>query len=639
MKSKTLSLVVGLGAWSLCASTLWAIPISWNVLGDGDFQVADNWDPNQVPSFGDDVFFQNGASPTVTFLGPAQSDSLTVSTGNVTFDLSGVGYSLLGNVDISGMPPAMVSLQVDSGSLSAGGTVNVHSDAALTGDGTVGASQVVIDLGGQLRGDLMISTGGPGTSGVLNSGAVAPGNSPGVIFIDGNYEQTSAGTLEIEVGGLNPGTEHDQLVVTGSAFLAGRLDLPILSPYTPAPGHTINFLQAAGVNGSFEFITVPDLPAVGVAVQIGPPPAGAGAAVYFVSPTAKSFAGGPGPHTWGNPSTWGGMIPTTTDVVTIANNDPNNPLPQRIDLDLSSTASARAFAHSVSLFGVADTMALGVHEGTALSAISNVTLGNLGRLELSNGTVYTNLVQVNVGGTVSGAGLIVGDVVVGTDAMSGEATLDPDYILGDLNIEQDLTLNSDAALQIVIQDALSFDRVLVDQTATLGGRLVIDASNYTAPIGTQFNVMLSGAIQEHFDSVETVGAETIFFAAPPVPPLAALGPEAYTVQSYSIGDMNLDNFVNSADAPDFVLGLLDPLQYWTTHGFMFPVQAGNFHPDSSFDFDDIQGFADAVGALTAADIYALIEQLSVPEPTTGGLLLVALGLLGATRLPSRRCFG
>jgi hypothetical protein len=95
--------------------------------------------------------------------------------------------------------------------------------------------------------------------------------------------------------------------------------------------------------------------------------------------------------------------------------------------------------------------------------------------------------------------------------------------------------------------------------------------------------------------------------------------------------MNLDNFVNSADAPDFVLGLLDPLQYWATHGFIFPIQAGNFLPGGSFDFDDIQGFSDAVGTLTAADIYTLIEEMSVPEPTTGNLLLLSLGLLVATR--------
>jgi hypothetical protein len=561
---------------------------------------------------------------------------LTVSTGNVTFDLAGSSYLISGNVDVgAGLPSPLglgalatpsVSLTVNGGALNVGGTVGVHSDAALTGDGTINTSQVVIDPGGQLRGNLVINLSGPGSLSVINSGAVGPGNSTGTIVVNGDYEQTSDGQLEIEVGGLNPGTEHDQLIVNGSAFLAGRLDLPILAPYIPAPGHSILFLQSPAVSGSFDFITVPDLPAVGVAVQIVQLPLGL--AANFVVPGTKLFAGGPGPHVWGNPSTWGGIVPSTTDVVTIAN---SAPFPQRIDLDLSSTASARAFAHSVSLFGAADAMTLGVPEGTALSAISDVSIGNFGNLELSNGTVYTNLVQVSSGGTVSGAGRIVGDVVVGTDAMSGQATLDPEYTLGSMHIEQDLTLNSDSVLQMAIDDFTSFDQVVVDQTTTRGGRLVIDATNYMAPVGTQFAVMVSEEFSGNFDSVETVGSTSVFFAAPPVLTLEALGPQTYTVQSYALGDMNLDNFVNSADAPDFVLGLLDPLQYWATHGFIFPIQAGNFLPGGSFDFDDIQGFSDAVGTLTAADIYTLIEEMSVPEPTTGNLLLLSLGLLVATR--------
>ncbi len=627
MKSKTLICFVIIQAATLSAQPSWAISISWNVPGDGVFQDPNNWNPNQAPGPADDVLFQNGASPTVTFGDPVDVNSLSISTGNVTLQLGGADFFAAGNIDIGAMSGPDVSLQVVNGGLfGAGGTVNVKSNAELSVNGSVDTSQIVIDPGGQLRGTMTINPAIPGGStSVNNSGAVAPGDMTGVITINGDYEQTPVGLLETEVGGFMAGT-HDQLSVNGAALLAGRLDMPILPSYTPALGHTITLLQATGVSGSFEFITVPDLPAMGVAVQVGPPPAGSGVVAYFVSPTVNSFAGGPGPHFWGSPTTWGGVIPTTTDVVTIAASAPS---PERIDLDPNSTASSRAFAHSVSLFGATDTMTLGVPEATALSAISNVTVGDFGRLELSSGTVYTNLVQVIVGGTVSGAGRIVGNVVVGTDAMSGQATLDPDYTLGELNIEQDLTINSDGVLQIAIDDVSSFDQLVVNQTTTRGGRLVIDAANYVAPVGTQFTVMVSGGFSGNFDSVETVGSTSVFFATPPTPILEVLGPQTYTVQSYALGDMNLDNFVDANDAPDFVLGLLDPLQYWATHGFMFPIQAGNFHADSSFDFDDIQGFADAVGALSAEEIYTLIAEMSVPEPTTGVLLLCAVGLLGA----------
>ena len=48
-----------------------------------------------------------------------------------------------------------------------------------------------------------------------------------IIKIDGDYTQENGGVLEIEVGGLEPGTQHDQLQATGFAALAGRLEVPI----------------------------------------------------------------------------------------------------------------------------------------------------------------------------------------------------------------------------------------------------------------------------------------------------------------------------------------------------------------------------------------------------------------------------
>ena len=93
---------------------------------------------------------------------------------------------------------------------------------------------------------------------VTSDGKVAPGNSPGVITINGDYTQTASGSLEIEIGGLTPGTLHDQVVVTGAASLAGHLDVPIVSvpgypAYVPQVNDEITFLTTAnGVSGKFD---------------------------------------------------------------------------------------------------------------------------------------------------------------------------------------------------------------------------------------------------------------------------------------------------------------------------------------------------------------------------------------------------
>jgi len=76
------------------------------------------------------------------------------------------------------------------------------------------ASSVRILKNGALGGTVTIA------GNLTNLGTLAPGNSPGTTTVNGNYLE--AGTLDIEVWGLTPGTQHDQVVVSGTAtFQAG----------------------------------------------------------------------------------------------------------------------------------------------------------------------------------------------------------------------------------------------------------------------------------------------------------------------------------------------------------------------------------------------------------------------------------
>ena len=634
MKSKLLTLIVGLCMGNFYPSTVIADTINWITPTGGEFADPMNWSPPMVPGILDKPIFDLPDTYTVSFQSLVETGPLNVVNGDVTFYFAEIPYSVNGKVDIGG------SLAVENGTLDVGGNINVSSGGELNGSGMVVVEKLNIAQGGYLRGSLFVLPSVLSTDTVINSGTVAPGNGSGSLRIDTSYQQTALGTLEIEVGGvLIPGLDHDQLV-TGSALLAGRLNVPFIDEYTPSVGQNIPFLETLsggdGRSSIFDIISLPDYQASPVAVQVDYQPDSA--TLNFVAPTmVASSANAPPISFWGASTTWSDNVPTTSDVVTLTNSGRS---PARVDLDVGLRASRRAFGHEVNISSLtAAPLTLGIPAGTSLSAISRVAVSKNGIMEMSGGNVFTNLVQVDTGGTVLGNGTIAGDVVLGDGLASGDATLSPGIpgsATGTINAEN-LTINSNGVLAITIEDTTNFGRLVVEQTTVQGGRLVIDATNYAAPIGTQFNIMLSGAIENHFDSVETVGSSTIFFAQPPSPILAAVGEASYDVQSYSIGDMNLDNFVDSADAPDFVLGLLDPIQYWTTHGFMFPVQAGNFHPGNSFDFDDIEGFTDAVEGLVAADIYALIEQMSVPEPTTGGLLLLASGLLGATRARRLKC--
>jgi fibronectin-binding autotransporter adhesin len=131
----------------------------------------------------------------------------------------------------------------------------LQSGRTLTGHGTVVANQLTLSAGSELSGKLTIN------GSVTNHGRVAPGFSPEIIHINGDYVQSPNGTLEIEVAGYTPGTGHDQLIVSGTASLSGRLEISLLSGFVPLVGTGITILTAENINFNFSEIDPLNFPA------------------------------------------------------------------------------------------------------------------------------------------------------------------------------------------------------------------------------------------------------------------------------------------------------------------------------------------------------------------------------------------
>src|SRR5262249_50257782 len=96
---------------------------------------------------------------------------------------------------------------------------------------------------------------------VINAGLLDVGGSgqAGALVIVGNYTQTKAGVLHIEIGGREPGTEHDMLAITGTAQLNGELAVDLLPDFRPEVGDLYQFLSFATVKGDFTTINGLDL--------------------------------------------------------------------------------------------------------------------------------------------------------------------------------------------------------------------------------------------------------------------------------------------------------------------------------------------------------------------------------------------
>jgi hypothetical protein len=152
--------------------------------------------------------------------------------------------------------------------IGAAGTSPTTSASALTVQGAYVQSGGDTIVNGQLTvegGPFSLNGGtlqGSGTvTGEVDNfgGTVSPGNSPGLLTIDGDYSQSLDAILNIEIAGTTPGTLYDQLAVSEVASLDGTLDVSLIDGFTPSFGESFVILTSGPSlrMGTFDITNLP----------------------------------------------------------------------------------------------------------------------------------------------------------------------------------------------------------------------------------------------------------------------------------------------------------------------------------------------------------------------------------------------
>lgn len=163
------------------------------------------------------------------------------------------------------------------------GTSAVNLDSPLVnsglldlGSGTLATTSGYEQTGGELRlaGGQLTSSSRPvnllggiwtGTGTILGSvtsaARVTPGGTgqPGRLTVTGNFTQTAAGRLELELGGGGAG-EFDVLAVSARATLDGTLAIGFIGGFTPLPEQEFPGLTFASRTGEFAELATPQAP-------------------------------------------------------------------------------------------------------------------------------------------------------------------------------------------------------------------------------------------------------------------------------------------------------------------------------------------------------------------------------------------
>jgi autotransporter-associated beta strand protein len=183
------------------------------------------------------------SAPSVTF----SSGTGTAATANLSAVSMGASGSIGGPGDIiihPGITGSAAMTKVGAGTLTLNGT-NTHTGATTVNAGT-------LHLNGSLTSAVTVNTGATfihpgsvtGNVTIANGGLDAPGATPSLRSITGNYSVASGGTLRVLLDGSTAGTQHDQVIVSGTVTLGGALD--VITGPNLVPGSTFRILDKAG---------------------------------------------------------------------------------------------------------------------------------------------------------------------------------------------------------------------------------------------------------------------------------------------------------------------------------------------------------------------------------------------------------
>ncbi|MDX1964064.1 MAG: hypothetical protein SFX18_13000 [Pirellulales bacterium] len=157
-----------------------------------------------------------------------------------------------------------------------GGTTDIYGDASnltggtiiTSGGGTTTFFDDVVHNGTEIRTSANCHTvffgsvsgagafTGPGT--VYFEGDIRPGNSPAAVSYEGDLVLGGNAALTLELGGLLPGAEYDQMAIGGLLYADGILNIELYDGFSPKNGDRFDLFDAT-FQGNFDAVNLPTL--------------------------------------------------------------------------------------------------------------------------------------------------------------------------------------------------------------------------------------------------------------------------------------------------------------------------------------------------------------------------------------------
>ena len=180
-----------------------SLPInsSWSSLSNGNWDTGTNWTVGSEPDANTNALIDGAV--TVTIGTNAFANSLELANG--------AHLIINGNLTI---------LDIND--------IIIPANCIISGSGTI-------------NGDIQV-----------NGGDFSAGNSPGQIILNGDFEHLT-GTFNVEIDGITPGTQYDQLVASGAVSIDNNAQLNIVfgGGFQPTGSETFDIITANSITGTY----------------------------------------------------------------------------------------------------------------------------------------------------------------------------------------------------------------------------------------------------------------------------------------------------------------------------------------------------------------------------------------------------
>lgn len=181
-----------------------------------------------------------------------------------TDSLTTTGTNQFSDLAVDGLLSVSASSDVSvTGILTNTGTVNVQGDLSVANgyNQTAGITQLnggTLAANVNLQGGSLVGNGAITGDLLLNNAILAPGNSAGLITVNGNLDFASGSQFQVELGGTAP-NDNDRVTVTGNVTIdsGAGMNVSLINGFSPADGSRFEPLTYSSVTGDFGSKSLP----------------------------------------------------------------------------------------------------------------------------------------------------------------------------------------------------------------------------------------------------------------------------------------------------------------------------------------------------------------------------------------------